>query len=162
MPVKAFPSFHDLKTRSAKGGGFSDGGVVCISQPLSSTPIDIAPLPGTALGGFSTPVGLGEFPIDMNMVAVIMNFDPNTPVRVEAYLIFEDGSQFKIGELPVPANTPAGSGALPWPWLGLILTHPNKLRLKLAPESGYALPTGRVRLKATLVEYDKPADLEAD
>ncbi|MFQ5339935.1 MAG: hypothetical protein ACE5F6_00155 [Anaerolineae bacterium] len=161
MPVTAFPSFHDLKTRSAKGGGFSDGGVVCISQPLSASPIEIAPLAGTALGGFSTPVGLGDFPIDMNLNALVMNFDPNTPVVVEAYLVFEDGSQSLIGTLPVPANTPAGYGVLPWPWLGLILTHPNKIRLKLVAESGYSLPTGRVRVKATLVEYDKPADLEA-
>jgi hypothetical protein len=90
-----------------------------------------------------------------------MNFDPNTPVDVEAYLVFEDGSQYKVGAFPVPANTPAGAGVLPYPWLGLILTHPNKARFKLVAASGYSLPTRRVLLKAVLLEYDKPADLEA-
>jgi hypothetical protein len=44
---------------------------------------------------------------------------------------------------------------------GLVVTHPNKLLVKLVSYGGYALPTKRVLLKATLVEYDKPRDLAA-
>lgn len=154
-PVTAFPSFHDLKKRNAHSGGFSDGGVLCISQPLSSSPVDLAPVPGTCLGGFSVPAGAGILS-DSDACALIMNFDLDDPVIVEVYMVHEDGSTKKLYEYDVAANS-----VEPAPLAGLVLTYPNKLRYKLVASSGYSLPTGRVLLKAALVEYDKPRDLEA-
>ena len=158
-PITVFPAFHDLKKKVAHEGGFSDGGVVCISKTLTPAGIDIAPAKGTALGGFSLPHGTGQVPegIDTNPCALVMNFDPINPATVETYIVFEDGSTFLLDSSTVPA-----AGVLPLPVFGTIITYPNKLRIKLGtPQSGYTMPTKRVLLKGSLVEYDKPADLDA-
>lgn len=158
-PLIAFPAFHDLKMRNSKGGGISDGGVVCISQPLSASPYYLQPRPGTALRAFSTRTGMGEFPLDNNVSLCFMNFDPDTPVDVEMNWVFEDGSSLFFRKETVPAHTSPEVGVIGIPWLGIILTYPNKIGLKLVSSSGYALPTKRVLFKACLLELDKPGDL---
>jgi len=161
-PVTVFPSFHDLKKSVAHEGGFSDGGVVCISATLTSSGVEIAPRAGTALSGYSTPAGDAAL-IDTNASALVMNFDPVNPAVVEAYVIFEDGTSALLQTFIVPPNTPAGMGTFPLPLFGTIITYPNKLRLKLGPAPvSFALPTQRVLLKAVAVEFDKPADLDAE
>jgi hypothetical protein len=161
MTLRALSSFLDLKKHNSKGGGISDGGVVCISRSLSSTPIDIEPLPGTALGGFSNNANpAADLPSNLNWCILVTNFDPDTPVEVEARYVFKDGSSAVLNQVPIPANSPDGAGMVAFPLIGSIITHPNKMRFKLVASSGYSLPTRRVLLKACLIEYDKPGDLE--
>lgn len=155
-PVTAFPAFLDLKKKVAHEGGFSDGGVVCISKTLTTAGIEIAPTPGTALGGFSTPAGAANPPtwIDANASAMVVNNNSET-VGMEASVVFEDGSSAVLETYDIPP------GISPIPLFGLIMTYPNKMRLKLVPYGTAPLPTKRVLFKAALVEFDKPADLEA-
>jgi hypothetical protein len=160
-PVVAFPAFHDLKMKVAHEGGFSDGGILCISETLTPSGVDLAPRKGTAVSGFSLPSG--DVPLaDVNPSALVMNFDPVNPVEVQMSVVFEDGSSALLQTVTVPPNTPPGAGVLPLPLLGTILTYPNKLRFKTATVTSFQPPTNRVLLKACMVEFDKPADLDAE
>jgi hypothetical protein len=160
-PVTSFPSFHDLKKKVAFEGGFSDGGVLCISETLTPSGVDLAPRAGTAVSGFTSRASDVQLQ-DTNASALVMNFDPVNPVNVEVSVVFEDGSVAPLQTVTVPPNTPPGAGVMPLPLFGVILTYPNKLRLKTSAVTSFQPPTRRVLLKACMVEFDKPADLDAE
>lgn len=157
------PAFNDLKKKSKGGGGFSDGGVHCERHTLSSTPVEAGPPPGVAWGGFSA----SNTPFNPSSVQAI-NFDPAVSVTVEEYLVFEDGTQQKTGEVTCTPNISTtdptlNDGAVqscsPYLSAGGILAYPNKLRYKLVTAvSEQALPAGRVLLHFDVSEFDVPSD----
>jgi hypothetical protein len=163
--IVALPAFHDLKKHNAHPGGFSDGGVVCISETLTTQGVEIAPSPGIALGGFSLPGSGFEQLAPANVpVLPVLNFDPDNDAYFDALFVFEDGSMASI--LPngynnmAPKNDGSSLGGVGFVLLaGSIITYPNKLLVKLVSYGGYALPAKRVLLKGCLLEYDKPRDL---
>jgi hypothetical protein len=148
MDLLAFPTFHDLKMKSGQEGGFSDGGVVCGSIPLTLAPVDVAPVKGTGLGAFSY-----DDQEEFGGVLTFWNFDLLVAALVNVYFVLEDGSeQLLIAGFSITANTMAV-----FPLGGLCITHPNKLRFKL---TNAAALTGLVRLKTLFMEYDTPSDLD--
>lgn len=149
MDLLAFPTFHDLKMKSGQEGGFSDGGVVCGSVPLTSTPVDIAPVKGTGLGAFSY-----SDQEEFGGVITFWNFDPAVAALLNLSIVLEDGSeQLMISGYSVTANSMEV-----FPLAGFCLSYPNKLRVKLTNAGAL---TGRVRMKTLFMEYDTPSDIAA-
>lgn len=166
MTFLAVPAFNDLKVKSSKGGGFSDGGVRCERLTLTSQGVEVGPPPGVAYGGFNA----AGNPLNANSVQAI-NFDTTTSVTVEEYFVREDGSALLTGSTPVGPNASTTNPALnesavqscsPFLNNGGILAFPNKLRYKLVAYGQLSLPTARVLLHFDTVEFDLPKDQEAD
>lgn len=146
MDLLAFPTFHDLKMKSGREGGFSDGGVVNGSVLLSSSPSDIAPVEGTGLGAFSY-----SDQEEFGGVCTFWNFDLLVAALLSIHLVLEDGSEQLLANTSVTANS-----LFAYPFGGFCITHPNKLRVRLTNAGAL---TGAVRMKTLLMEYDTPGDL---
>jgi hypothetical protein len=158
--LSVFPSTQDLKIKAAGKGGISDGGVVCSSQTVAAgANVVLAPPPGVNWGGITltpaqktagTPGGVTAF-----------NFDAVLAGKIEEYLVFEDGTKVLVGgaATDLTANTGVGSHSAVSPFFatGGILSHPNKLEYKLIA-GAVGIPTARVLIKVSLIEYDQPSD----
>lgn len=168
MSVIVLPAFHDLKKKSSKGGGFSDGGLHCERLTLSGSVVEVAPPPGVAYAAFNA-AGTPFMPTSVQAI----NFDPDVGVEVEELFVFEDGSTMPTGpktalaaaagELTTPKdpllNANSVKSCSPYLSAGNVLAYPNKLRYKLS--LGYlqtALPTRRVLLHFDVTEFDLPKD----
>lgn len=149
--ISIFNVFTDLKKKSSKGGGFSDGGIVSGSVTLKvSTPVTIAPPKGLNWGGLAlNPYGSSTSGPWAPGGVTVVNFDTNQ-VTVEEYIVLEDGTEVLVGSKAVSGEDHSGvSRAFA---TGFILSNPNKLRYKLVANPA---PTKRVLLKYALVEYDQ-------
>lgn len=151
-------AFVDLKQKSSGGGGFSDGGVINRSVALkeagqSPVVVEIAPPPGVVYSGIDLDSQEGD--VEPGSV-VVLNFDAALDCAVTEFFVTEDGTEVPTaaptnvlkGEISPIDSSYFGSAGL--------LQYPNKLRYKVAGKPG--LPTGRVLLKYTVLQYDRPAD----
>lgn len=149
--IKVFNSFSDLKVKVAGGGGFSDGGVVCGSTPItSSTVVEIAPPKGINWGGLSL------VPYSLNRAAggvIAVNFDTVNDVTIKEYLVLEDGTEVETGDVTVTAGSIVSVTS--FFAAGGVLNNPNKLRYKASAVEKGVFPTKRVLIKHTLVEFDQ-------
>ena len=150
-------AFEDLKMKSSGGGGFSDGGVlnrsISFKEPGENpVVIEIAPPKGIVLSG----VALGPFAdlSGLNSVSVV-NFGPTNNVSIQEFFVQEDGTEHFFNSITVSALNVNGVSS--YFGIGGKLQYPNMLRYKLLPIKG-PLPAGRVLLKYTLLQYDRPAD----
>jgi hypothetical protein len=152
--------------KSSGGGGISDGGVLCERASLSQQNTIFGPSAGTAWGGFNA-AGVELMPASVQAI----NFDTDIGVNVEEYLILENGTELKTGEVfldaqvgsppsgPPDDNAEAVKACSPFFEGGGILAYPNKLAYRLSMGYGETeLPSARVLLHFDVVEYDLPKD----
>ena len=150
-------SFNDLKLKSSKGGGFSDGGVINETAVLKEADgpvqvVEIAPPQGEAWGSAVLSFG-GE--AEAASVSGV-NFSPTIDPTVEEYFVKEDGSEVQINSVALGVQPAAGiAGVSTFFEAGGVLQYPNKLRYKF--KSG-SQPTERVLIKYTLKRFDRPSD----
>lgn len=149
--ISIFNTSSDMKLKSSKGGGLSDGGIVSKSVSLTkSSPVTIEPPAGVNWGGLSLmPYGSSYTDPYTPGGVVVVNFDSN-PVTVEEYLVLEDGSEALLNSTMVSGQDHGGVGRAFAN--GYILSNPNKLRYKLAAGDN---PTKRVLLKYALIAFDQ-------
>lgn len=151
------PSFGDLKQKSSGGGGFSDGGVInenIILKEAGGAPVvgEIAPPKGVVYSGVA--LGSVEATEEPGSVSVT-NFGPTNNIEVQEYFVQEDGTEVFVNNFVVNAQNIEGVSE--YFESGGRLQYPNKLRYKLNPAKG-PFPAGRVTLKFTLKQFDRPSD----
>lgn len=152
------PSFNDLKKKSSGGGGFSDGGVLCMRKTLGAQAyVEIGPPPGVAWGGFNA-----QGDADNARSVAGVNFDTVSNVLVDEYFVAADGTQTHVGATPLAPKPGVGCVAAVSDYFsqGNILAFPNKLRYRLSQFQQDPLPTARVLLRVDVVEFDLPKDQE--
>lgn len=150
-------TFRDLKQKSSGKGGLSDGGVInrtVIIKEAGQSPVtvEIAPPPGVAYAGIML-----RSPAESDLAALaLVNFDTVDPAQCYEYFVAADGTEVQLGQSDVTTAQTVG-GFDSFFNIGGVLQYPNKLRYKLNPSKGPAV-VGRVLLKYTLMQFDRPSD----
>jgi len=152
------PTFRDLKQKSSGKGGLSDGGVInrtVILKEAGQSPVtvEIAPPPGVAYAGIML-----RSPAEGDLAALaLVNFDTVDSAQCVEYFVTADGTEVELGQSDVAvAQTVEGFDESFFHYGG-VLQYPNKLRYKLNPSKGPAV-AGRISLKYTLMQFDRPSD----
>jgi hypothetical protein len=156
--LTVLPTFQDLKMKSAGKGGFSDGGIVNQTVTLTgSVPVIIAPPKGVNWGGITLTPGQR---VGVPGGVTAFNFDTVNDCNITEYLVLEDGTEVATAAVvALTVNTGTGSHKNVSQFFknNGVLSFPNKLKYVLTAKSA-AVPTARVIIKYSLVEYDQPSD----